>query len=350
MLHVKTSSSDEARRILKKMRQSGDYRLNLRPGPECRREAVELLALSCKSEVRNIYQDALSVDRELIYAKLLKIASDTSSGHDEGVGPINCDILAYMLFGEASNDALTKGTIDLEKVECAMAWGLRAAFVHTQLCLRYGWKSATASTILYLHGFLLSTGHVIQADWITRFIFNGYASGSTQFELFAAEKDFSEFYWRMVVALVDGQWPTPEKLQSDNLGAYGPLLRAVSEPQSFEKELLIYLDHRVARAYMFPLCGATSKDQRDVSYMPSSPLYGLYPFELLTLKAVVKQTLSIDLSINVDHPLLQSALVKSPPRVSLNYEDEMTRLFDANCRRTFGPDWKLEGQFDLLEA
>lgn len=351
-LRMNTHSQEEAQRILRGMRASGDFELKMKPGPECRREAVELFALHYKSERYDFYGTTLewgliSVENSL--GLVVDPGSDRVRPMD--AAGIDARDIAYAGIGQVVNDSVTGLAGSSVDINMAIAWGMRSISTEVRLCLQYGWSSASAFTIFPLHGVTLAHGAAKYSDWLTRYIFNAYAAGSSSFESLAnGENDFSEFYWRLIVALVDGSWPSPEKLDSADFGLYRPLMKSVTDPQAFSKELLTYLDHRVARSYMFPYCGAPSRDRRDVSYMPAGPVTGLYPFELIALKAAVRRTLKIDIDLNVDHPLVQSPFFKSPPAVNLNYRDALLDRFDARARSEFGLDWRLLPSFELINA
>jgi len=185
------------------------------------------------------------------------------------------------------------------------------------------------------------------ADWVAAFMFNHVSAGGIDEGI--KETDFLEFYWRLLLAQVDGAWMDIDKV-SDEIGVYRPLLATAGDERAFRAALIDYCDFRLSRAFQFDHPGAKRpRKPSDPMYIFETQWIALLPLELLALRAVYRRTTGKELSLESDHPLLSGRLMDFPTNLqpSSNTTTETLRRYGE---RIFGDDWRPMTRIALRDA
>lgn len=193
--------------------------------------------------------------------------------------------------------------------------------------------------LLIFHGLLANVGDGSMPNWYAPHLLkllNGKASDLLR----QIDEPFVEFMRLLVQAQIVRKWP--EEVDSRALRGFAPLLQFAGEKDKFRSVLEDYCDFRLCNAWGWDGVDAR-KSRKPSQSFPSSifdgPGWGaLLPFELFSLKYVYEFCTGIALSLNADHPLLNSKLMTLPsvwpfPKSELVTEVE---IFGSS---KFGESW-----------
>ncbi len=210
------------------------------------------------------------------------------------------------------NDASVGWNI-INDIYSVMYWGFQIDEHHRQQKnISFEIANGLEQAQIFFHSLAMVNGHKDIAFWSAHIIANHIYKGGMLNGIGDANMDFVHFYWRLLIAQLHNQWVPKEKL-NDALGNFKPLLEFANNPALFEKALIEYCDFRMARSLLYENQNvAKQRKPADGFYIFEIPSFSLLPLELFALKAVYESTTGKNLSLNVDHPLLQSPLMSVP--------------------------------------
>jgi hypothetical protein len=304
----------------------------LRPTKDNRQQAVDLIAQGLQ-ETEGRFKEAADEMAQTIG----QLAADPQTH------PSSLAVGAGMLFFHATGAACS------QVLKGESGWGqLRDAFS----TMYWGWEVGqhqwmreqtpfTAGTgeeldLIQFHLMALAGNALEIADWVAAFMFNQVSAGGIDEGI--KETDFLEFYWRLLLAQVDGAWVDISKV-SDEIGVYRPLLETAGDQRAFQAALVDYCDFRLSRAFQFDHPGAKRpRNASDPMYIFETQWIALLPLELLALRAVYRRTSGKELSLQADHPLLKTRLMNFPTELQLS-STQTTNELRRYGQRIFGNDW-----------
>lgn len=343
-------SAFEAQKIIEQTKRLGKANRRMRPGPECRAEAVELIAWGIEKTLAEdvVFNYAREIDRirDSLDAPLAKLGPNVFAYQGADV---SASFAYFSAVGELfpswyrqDESAFRDPLLHFREAEALLALGLCFRAID-QVRNNEPWSRAVGDLSDYvLHARACAQGAEPYARWVGGWLFNALQDQAELYEVEVGEKDFTEFYWVLVAAQMRNQWPDPERLADPALGVYAPLLQSVTSPGTFEDALLTYLDHRLARAYGYLHAGDSrpKPDGKLPNFMPQRQWYAIWPFELWTLQAVVRQCLGIELNLLVDHPLVKTPLMTHPIPFCPLADTPLTRQMKSVGKEVFGELWK----------
>ncbi|WP_157359861.1 hypothetical protein [Caldimonas brevitalea] len=154
------------------------------------------------------------------------------------------------------------------------------------------------------------------------------------------------FLWHMLRAECEGVWPALRDID-DKLEEFGPLLANVESKVSFSKALVEYLDYRLSRAFQYA-SPAADKPARDARFLFERQWMAVLPAELLCLRWVCRQLRGIDLTLDVEHPLLKTPMLDVPSFQQLP-DDPLLSDIVSVCLDYFGHLWAPETSVALIK-
>lgn len=309
-----------------------NFKSKLRPTATNREEVIGVLTnqlLSSSNSFEKAYDSS--------YKSLLKDIDEAKAG---GIGP-----RVGFLFTDGLNIATTKilskdasGWMLIQSLSAMMNWGIIIDEHHRQ-DKEIGFDASTGFEYaqIFFHGLALSSGNDFAAELSARILANYMYSGGFSEGTGEANNDFAHFYWRLIIAQLHNEWVPKGKL-TDDIGHFRPLLEFAGSPDLFEKALVEYCDFRMARSMLYD--NPDAKKQRkasDGAYIFEVPFFSLFPIELFALKAIYEKTTGNHLSLEADHPLLKSQLMKLG-RYEFN-EDKTSTQLEKLGEKYFGAEW-----------
>lgn len=304
----------------------------LRPTADNRKEVVDTLVGQLLSS-RDSYEKAYDSS----YKSLLKDVDEAKAG---GIGP-----RASFLFTDGLNVATTKilskdvsGWTLIQSLSAIMNRGIIIDERHRQ-DKEIGFDASTGFEYaqIFFHGLALSSGNNFAADFSARILANYMYSGGFSEGVGDANSDFAHFYWRLIIAQLHNEW-VPKRKLTDDLGSFRPLLEFADSPDLFGKLLVEYCDFRMARSMLYENLDA--KKQRKASdgdYIFEVPFFSIFPIELFAMKAIYEKTTGNHLSLEAEHPLLKSPLMKLG-RYEFN-EDKTSVQLERLGQKYFSEKW-----------
>lgn len=165
------------------------------------------------------------------------------------------------------------------------------------------------------------------ALWVAPHLHNQFGNPDPQQGVmyYYQDKPAHRFMALLQRCLITGVWPTHFDLPA--LSAYGRLLQACVEPETWSDTLVDYCDWRVANAYGYEFMGATKRrrQSRLASVLDRESVEQVFPVELFTLVFAYQRATGLRLSLDAPHPMLQGPLMALPlPNLEPMFEDEWT--------------------------
>jgi hypothetical protein len=223
-----------------------------------------------------------------------------------------------------------------------MYWGAEVA-QHERLRERIGYdvRDSTLLGRLWLHGLAAAGGAPDIADWAAPYLLNllstGDGTGGT-LEL-TADTPFRLFFRQLLSAQVKRRWSSD--IDRTAMRAYGDLLGAAQDPEAFRQALVEFCDYRIAQALRFDGMDARKRRPESVtrSVLDVGGWIRLFPLELFSMRYVYEKTMGVSLSLEADHPLLKTPLMRLPALLPL-YQDRLIRQVTKTAEEVFRTQWK----------
>jgi hypothetical protein len=320
----------------------------LRPAPDNRQAAVDVLRTGL-GQTEERFSAGAAAELEMCNEHLSKgnlggVSFRSATLFFESMG----SIVNGMLHGDA--DAPDR----LRLIFSRMYWGHVLA-QHYWMNSNIGFDKPLRgeSELVLFHGLALAGGADKIADWVAPFLLNllicGRRANRGDYYNGFGETDFPEFYELLLSAQVSGNW-IPRACLTDRLGYFRPLLEYADDPAAFAGALKHFCDFRLGRAFLFD--SPEAKRPRK----PSDPMtvyeaqwVAIFPLELFALQAIYRRATGRQLSLESDHPLLQTPLMNVPELLPLR-EDALTRSMQVLGRKIFGNGWDPESTVETFGA
>jgi hypothetical protein len=177
------------------------------------------------------------------------------------------------------------------------------------------------------------------ALWLAPHLHNqfGYPSDDISLIGYSLDQPARQFMEMLQSSLVTGQWPG--QIDVAKLGGYGGLLTALPHPQRWHEALVAFCDWRVANAYGYAEMGASKRRRQSAGYsaLDRESWEQVFPIELFILQFAYERATGQRVSLQADHPMLQSPLMTAPfPELEPMYDDEWLQRTRQLHAETFG--------------
>lgn len=184
----------------------------------------------------------------------------------------------------------------------------------------------------FFHSMILQAKGDHLADWIAPFMLNVLRNGGW----FGADKEFCRFYTFLLEAQLSKVWNLQAALDAKLAPGVIALFKALPEAEALKVALVNYCDWRLARANRHP---DFFSEKKRLDYVFSRSWWGIFPFELFAVQAIYQRCTGHQISLEADHPLLQSTLMHPPELYPLSETAESGRL-QAFIKQIFGNSWQ----------
>lgn len=188
-------------------------------------------------------------------------------------------------------------------------------------------------------GVAASGGASDVCDRLAPYFWNVWRSGGANRAKWTDEALYT-FFMHLVEADLTGIWPA--RIDDSVLREYAALLRSVGQPEEFRRVLVDCCDYRMAHAWMYDGIDAAKRysasTTKSVFQMRNTAAI-LVPYELLYLKYVYEKITGATLSLDADHPMLQSENIVVPqvwPLAESDFGRELAVFLD----REIGGTWR----------
>jgi hypothetical protein len=191
----------------------------------------------------------------------------------------------------------------------------------------------------FFHSMMLQAKANDVADWIAPFMLNVFRAGGW----FHQDKEFGHFYNLLLEAQLKDQWIPESALNKRLAPELETLLRTLPQVDQLPRALVDYCDWRLARAHRYPDFLTPKKQKATVSgtsvYVFERGWWGIFPFELFAIQAIYRRCTGQEISLEAEHPLLQTPLMHPPALLPLMETPETLRLKEF-ISQTFGSPWQ----------
>jgi hypothetical protein len=137
------------------------------------------------------------------------------------------------------------------------------------------------------------------------------------------------------------------------MGDFAPLYATAGEAEAFAAALVDYCDYRSAECLGYHGIDATKRrpPSKIESVMDQLGIDQVCPAELFVLRHAYAKATGKTLSLDAQHPLLQTPLMRSPfPSLSGLHEDATTAALKGLCASAFGAAWSPRQPIDARFA
>jgi hypothetical protein len=170
------------------------------------------------------------------------------------------------------------------------------------------------------------------ALWLAPHLHNQFGHPDAEMPLvyYSYDKPARRFMEVLQRSLITGVWP--QRIEAEEMSAYGKLLQACQRPSDWPAALVEYCDWRIANAYGYAEMGATKRRRQSAmaSVLDVECVEQVFPVELLTLRFAFERATGQQLSLDAPHPMLQGPLMAQPfPTVEPMHKDEWTERLRA---------------------
>jgi hypothetical protein len=197
----------------------------------------------------------------------------------------------------------------------------------------------------------IACGNLWFAVWVAPHLHNqfGYPGKGINLMEYSLDKPATRFMALLQQSLVTRQWP--EQIDTDVLSGYGPLLAALADENSWPDALVAFCDWRVANAYGYDYMGATKRRRQSAgwSVLDNEHWYQVFPLELILVQFAYERATGRRVSLQAEHPMLQSPLMTAPfPAIEPMYDDEWLQRAKQLRAETFGAKFELRQDIRAL--
>lgn len=204
--------------------------------------------------------------------------------------------------------------------------------------------------MLKWQGLSLACGETWFAEWLAPYLYNLFRGCAKNYQLglFSVDEPARRFTETLLSVILTAQWP--QSIEFEAMGAYAPLLATAGNPTTFSDAVVEFCDYRLSQCFGYAGIDATRRrsPSNSESIMDHRGWECLFPFELFTLKFAFEKATGKPLSLDADHPLLQTPLLKQPfPALSPLYDDGYTQKLRRFGEEMFGSSWKLRQEIPL---
>jgi hypothetical protein len=194
---------------------------------------------------------------------------------------------------------------------------------------------------IWLHGLAAGGGAGHIANWTATYLSRVFAATGGTGGILELRHDpaFRVFIGEVMRANVEGHWP--KDIDRTTTRTFGDLLIHAGDRAAFRKALIPFGDYRVAQAFGYDGIEATKRrpESRTGSVLDAGGWIKVFPVELFSLKYVYENATGGALSLNGDHPLLETPAMELPALLPL-YEDDFIRRAVALAREVLGNAWR----------
>lgn len=222
-------------------------------------------------------------------------------------------------------------------------WGQELMLTHRRVA---GWGDDVADDAFHgtlaWQGLAIAAGQGWFADWVAPHLHNLFASGGVERTLlfFKVDPPALAFFQMLQRVLITGAWPSTAEL--DGMGDYAPLYATAGTDDAFAAALVDFCDYRSAECLGYHGIDATKRRRpsQSESVFDNSGIEQVLPVELFVLQHAYAKATGRMLSLNAPHPLLQTALMRSPfPALTGLHVDATTEALKNLCSSVFGSTW-----------
>lgn len=185
----------------------------------------------------------------------------------------------------------------------------------------------------FFHSMMLQARADHLADWIAPFMSNVFRHGGW----FDADKEFGRFYTFLLDAQLTHKWHLQAAIDQQLAPQVINLFEALPDADALKHVLVNYCDWRLARAHRYPDFETLKKKRFD--YVFRTSWWGVFPFELFAVQAIYRRCTGHEISLEADHPLLQSSLMHPPTLYPLPETPESPKL-QAFVSQIFADSWQ----------
>jgi hypothetical protein len=318
-----------ARALLEEARRTGKAARHLRPGADSRREAVDLIAWGV-ADADEFFREQMERSRGT--------STEGLSVTYEDIAALNAEDYFFFATGHACN-RIMRGD--------AQAWDLvreaftadtlaRALYLDRELAEGQNFEDRPLGDprcLLQYYFLALAGGACAQADWILNYLRNYTRHGGME-SVF--DDDLVNFTWELCKAHFKKTWPAADDLSGMD-DEFAQLFLTAHDPAAFTGALAAYCDLRLSRAYGFEQRHSKRLRASEIDYMFQSQWFGLWPLELLALRAVHERCTGRQLLLT-GHPLLETPLMQVPS-LAQPADSELTLRLQALGEKKYGPGW-----------